>query len=175
MVNTPPSAYKINAVMSAAMAFALRLREEDPGIEDDETSFILTLESETDATELLVRIIRVSLEAEALANAVDARMKDLAARKARFLRREEDARQVALDIMETLGLPKYPHAEFSVSINKGKQSVVITDESKIPRALMNRPPPVPDKTAIKKLLLDGHEIAGAELSNGSSSITIRKK
>lgn len=48
--------------------------------------------------------------------------------------------------------------------------VVITDEAAIPPALMEQPPPRPDKAAIARVLKSGGECPGASLSNGGAPI-----
>ena len=170
-----PSAYKIQAVMSAATAFVDRMRAEDPDTVDDAATLLMMLESETDATELLARVIRVSLEADFLADAVEARMKDLSARRDRFNRRKEDARATSIQIMEALGLTKFPHAEFSASIRPGLTGSFIVNESMIPGYLMKHPPATPDKSEINKLIRAGETVPGVEATNGGTSIAIRVK
>ena len=174
-MTTTPSPYKIEQVMSVATAFAARLREQDPDIATDELSFLSALESETDATELLVRIMRASTEADAMADAADVRIKDLAIRRDRFKRRKDEARAAAFAVMDALGLAKYQNAEFTVNIRAGTPGVVIVDESLIPDEMMTHPAPVPDKAAIKKALLAGDAVAGAEMMNSMPSLTVRTK
>lgn len=174
-MTTTPSAFKIEQVMSVAIAFAARLREQDPDIATDELSFLSALESETDATELLVRILRAGTEADALADAVDARMKDLAIRRDRFKRRHAEARSAAFAIMDALGLAKFQHAEFTASIRAGTPGVVIVDETLVPEVLMTHPAPAPNKTAIKKALQAGEAVPGAEMQNSMPSLIVRTK
>ena len=63
----------------------------------------------------------------------------------------------------------------TITMKKGTQSVIITDEGKIPFDLMKSPQPAPDKKAILSELKEGREVPGCTLSNGVPSLQVRRK
>lgn len=167
------SAFKLEQVMSVALAFAARLREQDPSIAEDEASFLLALESETDAMQILTRVLQTSVEAGAMADAADARVKNLVMRRDRFKKRRDEARAVAFGILDALELTKFKTSEFTVGIRPGSVSLSVFDPEAVPSQLMIQPPAVPDNAAIKKALQAGEHVPGCELQTGLPTLSIR--
>lgn len=62
----------------------------------------------------------------------------------------------------------------TVSIRKGGESVVITDDTLLPEGTYNIPTDIiPDKNEIKRRLKAGEEVPGAKLETGPDAIQIR--
>jgi hypothetical protein len=167
-----PSPYAIERAMSAAQEFAAAMRAADPEMDADD--LLLAIDSETDALDLLRRVVRASLDADAMADAAGARMAALAGRKARFLDRKEATRGLAQRIMDALGMTKMEDAEFTVSIGKPRQKVIVTDPAALAEAFV-RVTRSPDMTTINAAVKAGQVPAGCEVSNGAASLTIRTR
>jgi hypothetical protein len=141
-------------------------------MEDDET-WLLALESETNVEELLTQIVRQIEDTKALVVGTKDRFEELKARKDRFESRVESLRALAFKLMEAAELPKLELPEATLSIRSVPPSVMITDEEKLPD-IACKFERKPDKTKIKELLASGW-VAGATMSNGSKSLSIRIK
>lgn len=113
---------------------------------------------------LVLRIVRARQEALANESAVYKRIDDLNTRRQRYGRQAEALRSLLFSILQTLGLPKWRHAEVSISLSPGRPGVVITDEAALPDDLV-RVKREPDKAAIRARLEAGETVAGAELRN----------
>lgn len=171
----PPSSY---AVMEAGNQLA-RVREMlfaiDPSIEEDQQLFHDMLEGEApDALAVIERLIEASVESDALADAAKARQADLANRRARFERRRDAYRAVALKAMEQIHLRRLERPAWTASIANRPARVLITDESALDEIYI-RVEREPDKAAIAAGLKNGDTVRGAELSNGGVGLTVRTR
>lgn len=141
-------------------------------IEDDE-AWAATLESETDFHELLTKIVRRIEDAKSLAIGTKDRLEELTSRKARFEQRVNGLRDLLFNLLEAANLPKIELPEATLSLRNVPPSVTITDEGALPD-IACKFERKPDKTKIKELLADGI-VAGATMSNGSRTISIKIK
>ena len=172
---TPPSPF----ALARAMAVLATVREEllaiDPNAIEDVALFQDTLEGEGgDALDLLANVVRQSIEAEALAEAVKTRKADLAARQTRFERRQEVLRRIARDALQALGLPKLEMPDFTASVANGRAKVLVTDDKALPDAFV-RITRAPDREAIGEILRAGKQVRGATLSNPEPTLTVRAR
>lgn len=167
-----PSAWQVSAAMSLALAFLANLQAEAPDLDHDD--MLLALDSETPVFDVLRRVIRASLEAGAFASAVDARMTDLAERKARYLARKEGARTLALQMLEALDQPGLVDPEFTVSVTAPKPKARVVDLDALPEAFV-RVTKAPDMAMVNASIKTGHVPPGVEMSNGAPGIVIRTK
>jgi len=140
---------------------------------DDET-LRDTLEGETDLQEQILRLCRLAIDAETLAEGAQARIRDMMARKKRFEDKSARLRSIALWAMEESGLKKIVASDATVSVGAPRPSLQITDEHELPPHLTSITI-VPDKRAIKACIEAGEEIPGARLSNSPPSLIIRTK
>lgn len=169
-----PSGFVIQQVMAIAHATLERMAQ-DGTLDTDEAALMEALrEDGADVEGLLVRLLRAMGEAKANAEAVDQRMAALVARGRRFERQAENYRAASYAILDALGLTKWRHAEFSVSVSPGRPGVIVTDEAALPDRFV-RVTRSPDKAAIKAALEQGEVIEGAELSNGLPQMRILTK
>lgn len=151
------------------------LRVAHPELLEDDESWLLAIESETELDDILTKIVRQIEDAKALADGTSERLADLKARKDRFSRRTESLRSLAFKMMDAAGLQKKELPEATLSIRKGQQQLVgdgnpdeLPDHlCKISRDL--------DRTKIKEALKTGGTVPGFELSNSEPSISIRIK
>ena len=165
-----PNAWKLEQAMS--MLQSLR---HDETIATDESELAAAIEAGTETVmELLARVVRGALEAKSFADAIAARIDDLQARKARYVARDQRLRGVAFAIMDVLGESKIALPDFTASIGKPREGLVITDETQIPDEYM-RVERSPDKGKISEALKNGVVITGAMVANGMPTFTIRSK
>ena len=168
----PPSAYRIEQAMSVAHAVRARLLQDDPDLASDETALRDTLDGETDVFDLIRRLARFTLDAEATAAAAKERADNINARRQRYERRAHHARQAMFGMLDALGETKLEDAEFTVSLRVGRPSVIITDEAELPEPFV-KVTRSPDKTAIAAALKAGGAVPGAEMANGMPTLTLK--
>ena len=148
-----------------------RLLADCPDLRDDDEALVMSLESETDATELCTLLVRRIKLNEAHSNGLAGYISDLRARQEAFDRRDIGLRAILLQIMETAGLKtlRLPVATLSARTN---QHVVIVEPERIPPQYRRQPPWEPMKKEIKASLKAGEAVPGAVLSNPEPSLTV---
>lgn len=140
---------------------------------DDEDLMIDMVEGETCLFELIDQVMEDDAEDDARIAAIAARQSDLRDRKARLERRQKVRRSVVQAALDTAGIRKLERAEYTASLRAVPPGVEITDPDALPDHLV-RIKREADKTAIKKALGEG-PVAGARLTNGGETISIRRK
>lgn len=132
--------------------------------EAEETQVILdTIEGESQALEMLDIVVDEWESDKGLAEKTRERA-------ARIERRADKGRYLAQAIIEKIGVSKLERPGYTASIGSGVPSVVVTDDSIIPRHLM-----APDKMAIKAALSKGENVPGCTLNNMPPVLRIRTK
>jgi len=154
-----------------------RLREQilalHPTAAEDTELFLATVDGETNAADALRSICRRALEVEMFANALNGRISEMRARRARFTAEAEACRATAHDGMAALGIASLPAEDFTASVGAGPASVLITDIDALPDEF-KRVEITVDKIALGRALKAGQQIAGATRSNGASVLTLRR-
>ncbi|MCJ2085013.1 siphovirus Gp157 family protein [Methylobacterium sp. E-005] len=168
---TAPARIPLHQEMATASRVAVQLIA--VGIDESDPDFLELMASETDVLERLRRILRAARHTEAQSKALGEIQTEMRERKTRLDKKAESLRGVVLQALGELGLNKLDAPDFSASVGASKPSVVITDEAALPDDVcaFKR---VPSKTAIAAALAEG-PVAGASLSNGSPSLTIRTR
>ena len=144
-----------------------------PELEEDGQLRADVIEGETDFHELLRQIERRRQEACSLAGALATNIAELEIRRGRFERREQAMHDLAFKLMSVAEVRKVEMPEATYSVRNVPPSVVIVEEKDLPDdacKFVRKP----DKTKIKELLEVG-PVAGACMSNGSATLTIRTK
>ena len=164
----------IRAEIDALNATITTLILSYPELQDDDQLRADTFEGCTNLNEVLSRLLDMSQEAKAIAQAIKLRADDLAARKARYERQEEGFRTLIQSVMERANLSKVTLPEATLSISHIKPAPIIADEAAVPDALckFRRSP---DMAAIKDAVANGNMPPGVAMSNGRSSLVIRAK
>ena len=147
---------------------------EFPELDDDEDMKLDTLEGEG-FDDILSAVVKKSLEANAIADATKAIRNNLIEREARFRRQNDGWRSVAMRLLQSASLRKHVMPIATVSINKGQQTVILTDDAENLPLEFQRHKIEADKKALLEALKKGVPIDGAVLSNGPPSLTIRSK
>lgn len=171
---TAPNAWQIQQIMAIAHATLARM-EQDGTLDSDEAAVLAALHAEVPEVDgLLVRLLRAMGEARANEEAISRRVDALQVREARFARQAENYRAATYAILDALGLTKWRHAEFSVSVSAARPGVVITDEAALPDQAWRVERKI-DKAKLRELLEAGEVVPGAELANGIPTMTVRTK
>jgi hypothetical protein len=151
------------------------LRLQHPDLVEDDESWLLAIESETELDRLLTAIVRQIEDATALADGTSGRLTVLQQRTERFQHRINSLRGLAFKMLDASGLPKVELPEATLSIRKGQPKLVgeadpaslPDDYCKVSRTL--------DRSKIKDALKAGQTVPGFELSNSEPSLSIRIK
>lgn len=160
--------------MGLDLANVKRWADEIRSMTDDQETFLDTLDGQTDAIEVLRRVVIARQEAAAQ----EAATKDLAAqyvaRAKRLGERQTKLTEFMGEILDAIGDKKIALDIATVSRSAGQQRVEIEDETQIPTQLM-RVKSSPDAAAIKAQLKAGVDVPGARLVEGNKSVTVRIK
>jgi hypothetical protein len=161
-------------IHTAAAAYRImrdKLLEQMPELADDEDCLRDTLEGATTIQDQLAALVRSAVQDEALAEGLKEYQVKLTNRKVALLDRARRKRAIALHYMADLGMKSIVGPDLTISRRPVPPSVVIVDETALPKELM-RVKYEPDKTAIKAALKTG-TVAGAILSHGSETLQVK--
>ena len=140
----------------------------------DEQTLADTVEGLVNLHEMLTAIVRGALDAEALAEAIKARAKDMRERQTRFEARAERLRKIVRDAMADAHITKIMQPDFTATVRPGQPHVTITDEQLLPQIFVEHRPHIL-KREILDALKDGAEVTGAMLSNPEMVLSVRTK
>ncbi len=149
------------------------LLQEFPELLEDQQALDDTLEGISYLPDVIAGYIRGAREDEVYVTALSLMLREMSDRRARFEARASRRRQTAQHLMDAIGLRKLEQADFTAHIRATPPRVEIEDEMALPDALckMIRSP---DRAAIKEALANG-PVAGARMTNGGETISIRTK
>lgn len=153
----------------------MQLAEKLSSLDLDAQTIADTIEASGITDEIAVKaqgIEMVARGAELYCPAIDAEIERLQALKAHRQKIANGLRDYLKLNMESAGIEKIECSLFKISIKKNPPAVEILDEQQIPKSFWVTPepkPPVatPDKTAIKKAIQAGQDVAGAKLVQGT--------
>ena len=144
-----------------------------PMTDDDET-FLDTLDGQTDAVEILDRLVMQRAFAQSAHSAAKDTAALFTARAQRQAERLDRITRILGEIMDAIGSEKVTLPIATVTRTKPRSKVEILDESEIPSQLM-RVRASPDLTAIKAQLDAGENVPGAIITQGYPGISVRIK
>ena len=150
-----------------------RLVAEYPSI--DEETLADTLEGITDLHEMIAAVIRSALVDDALSAGLRTRLGEMKERLARLEERGAKKRQLALEVMDEVGLSKLQEPDFTVSTRAGSASLLVTTEADVPAPYWIPQPPRMDRQALLCELTRGAEIPGVQLNNPKPVLVVRTK
>ena len=106
-------------------------------------------------------------------DAIDAQIKRLQGMKKATVNKQDRLKEYLRHNMTESGITKIEHPLFKISIRKPAQKVQVTDEALLPDEFVSVDVKTkPDLVAIKKALKES-EVPGAELIDGTPSLTIK--
>lgn len=167
----PTVSRKLDIEAEAAASLLANLRT---ALDEDETLKLDMLEGETGLLEAVDSALDRLQEIDSFADAIKARMDDLRARKERLTRQADMIRAALASAMEMAEVKKLERPEATISVKAVPASAVVLDELEIPSDYWTPQPPKLDKRALLDALKQG-PVAGATLSNGGTTISIRGK
>lgn len=150
-----------------------RLLTECPELHEDDEALVMSLNSETEATELCTRLVKKIGETKAHSDGTAKYISDLRARQEMLDRREAGLRSILLTIMQAAGISKLPLPIATLSAPPSQHLVVLEPEQ-IPD-IYRRWKWEPMKVEIKAALKAGTAVPGCVLSNPEPHLTIRMK
>lgn len=157
------------------MAAVRIIREQVVALAGDDPDFIRdAIEGETSINEIIAALAEADGEDDAILEGIAAYQKKLAERKSRIESRKDVRRALIGSAMELAELKKLETPAATISLKAVPPKAIITDESQIPSDYFETPPPKLNKTAVAAALKEGRDIPGATLSNGSTTIAIRR-
>lgn len=141
---------------------------------DDDDCFLDTLDGETDAMDVLGKLIQERQEIQANEAAVKALAKTYQERAARLDAKADAISQTIGHLLDAIGSKKVAHPLATVSRTKARQSVLVTNPEEIPTQLQ-KVKRSPDLVAIREQLEAGEFVPGAEMKLGNPGVTVRVK
>ena len=141
----------------------------------DEETLADTLEGITDLREMIAAVIRSALVDDALSAGLRTRLGEMKERLARLEARGAKKRQLALDVMDEIGLRKLQEPDFTASTRAGSASLVVMSEGDVPAPYWTPQPPRMDRQALLGELKRGAEIPGVQLNNPKPVLVVRTK
>jgi hypothetical protein len=169
-----PSPHAVMHAVSTLQQVRERLLALCPDIADDERLFADMLEGEGgSAIQILERLVEASIEADTLAEGAKRRAADLAERHARFERRRDALRSVALDALCALTLRRLERPAWTISVRQ-QPAPLLLDEAALPDQWW-RTKREPMRGDIRQALSAGAAIEGAQLGNPGIGISVKTK
>lgn len=119
-------------------------------------------------------VAAVALNHSADVEQIDAAIQRLQERKRVINNRHESLKDYLRENMEAAGIKKISHPLFTITLAKGRDSVVIDDKDKLPDDMVRVKTVIePDKTAIAAAIKAGGDVPGAHVEQGKSSIRFK--
>jgi hypothetical protein len=171
----PRSEMSISRKMQLEIEAAKILREQIASIEGDDPDFMRDMiEGETNIHELVARLVAEEGEDEAVIDGIDRFIDGIAARKDRLKNRIETRRALIASALTIAELKFIETPTGRATLSQVKPKAIILEEADIPTKFWKAGKPTLDKVAVKDALNTGEDVPGATLSNGSTSVTIRR-
>ena len=141
---------------------------------DDDDTFLDTLDGETDALDILGKLIQERSEVLGYEVANKELADQYKKRADRMANKADAINQTMKHLLTAMGVKKVNHALATVSITKPRWSVEVVDEAQVPTQLKITTTK-PDLRAIKKHLDDGEPVPGCRPKVGYEGVTVRIK
>lgn len=168
-----PAAIKVAKVDISRVISSLAL---SPGFTEDEKLKLDCLEGETDLFEIVRELLDDNEADEGVILALDCQIADRAARKERAKTRIEKRKEAISSLMDCARQTslKLPEATLSLRTLRSRPKVVDVDQ--LPDAFVTiQQVRKPDNDAIAVAIEGGTTIPGVVMTNGGSSLSVRRK
>ena len=129
----------------------------------------------TSLTDSLAELLRSSLEDQTFVSALRSRMAVMLERCTRFEARARKKRELVWTVIEEADLKKLVEPDFTVTLRRGRATLVIIDEAAIPGDYWRPQPSQLDRMGLISALSNGRDIPGAVLGNPPMTIAVRTK
>ncbi len=161
---------EIDREAEAARALLANVRDI---IGDDEQAAEDFLEGETGLKEAIAAAVEMIAEWEAFSAALKTRIEEMKARKDRLDDRVETTRAAIANAMQSVDLKKLSYPVATLTLKATPPKVIVTNEAEIPAKFWIAQDPKLDKRELLAALKE-RSVAGATLSNGGSTIAIKR-
>ena len=148
-----------------------------PELESDEVLRADMFDAETDINYVLSELLDRAAEARMMFDAIATRQKELASRKDRFAKHEENLRELISQIMETASLKSLKLPDATLSMTYRQPRLIVTDETQLTDEFKTVITTYKPNMEALNIAWDENGVTprGTTLSNGTYSLTIRRK
>jgi len=160
----PQSLAQLRAAYAALIEAQPQLAEDDDFLAD-------VIEGETDAPEIMQRLVIERAEALAHAQAMEMLSESFSIISDKWTQRAENRRKLMGLVLDAVGLRKMVTAAGTVSVSPGRVSLALADDFSPPQGYA-RTRIEPDKAAIKAALEAGEVMQGASLVTGKPIVKV---
>lgn len=164
--------FKDHGVSRQAVAAAELVRALQTG-DGDEVLIHDMIEGETDFFEAVERALDEINECELVSAGCADMAKKVSDRKGRFDRRAERLRGLIDQAFQLAGVESHKFATATISTKRVPPKLIVTDEASVPSQYYKPQPPKLDLSSLKEAAKNG-PVPGAEMSNGGTTIQIRR-
>ena len=165
---TDPTANKLRREADAARSLMQELSDYDEDTRHDmaegETSFFEAIDA---------ALFEIDQCAEIVAGC-KAQIEMYQARKSKFEGRADRLRGLIEQAMVVADISSIRRPMATLTVKATKPAPIVNDEAAIPARFWKPQPPKLDKTAINQAVKDGETIAGVSMTNGGTSLQIRR-
>lgn len=167
------SDYSDHGINRQAVAAAELIRALGGGAED-EVLIHDTIEGETDFFESVERALDEITECEIIATGIAEMQKRLSDRLTRTKNRSEKLRGLIDQAFQMAEIKSHKFASATITMKAIPQKLIVTDESQVPARFFKPQPPKLDRKELLDAIKSGEIIPGADMSNGGTTIQIRR-
>lgn len=132
------------------------------------------VEGETDFFEAVERALSEIDECDIMAEGLAAHIKKLNDRLARVKKRAENVRGMIDQAFQMAEVQSHKFSTATISTKSIPPKLIVSDESEIPSRFFEPQPPKLDKKALGDAVKSGEAVPGAVMSNGGTTIQIRR-
>lgn len=148
------------------------------GVDGDDELVADTIEGQTDLKEAIEAALAEIDECEIYIIGLKAKEAEFESRRSRLEERVDRIRAMIEQAMLTTEQQSLRLAGGTVSLNRRQPGLIVSKEADIPTRFwveQERPAPKLDKKALAEALRNGESVPGANLDNGSFSLSLRRK
>jgi hypothetical protein len=133
-----------------------------------------TAEGELSFHDAISRALAEIDECEVMGLGLSVKLGEFSARKARCESRAARLRGLIEQAMVVADLSAIKLPTATLTVKAVPPKAIVTDEAQLPARFWMSPPPVLDKTAINDAVKAGEAIPGVSMTNGTTSLQIRR-
>lgn len=155
---------------------AIAILELCPDLDVDEQFKLSTLEGETQLNEIVSELLAGNEDDEGMVAQIKEQIASRKERIDRFERRMEARRNAIVSLMDCAAITKLPLPEATVSLRTLPPRPKVVDEEALPSAFtIEVTSRKPDKEAIDAAIERGEQVPGVVMTNGGTSLSVRRK
>jgi hypothetical protein len=141
---------------------------------DDPDLMMVLAEGETSLLETIDAMLEADMHDEALLDGLKLQKDTMAVRLHRFRERRESRRSILEQALQLLEQKSLERPIGTLSLAHRPPGLVIEEEAQIPAKFFDLRPAL-NKRSLRQALDEGEEVAGARLSSGTVTLTVRRR